>query len=225
VGIGYLPDGTSYPLNYITVNRESKVIYIYVRSNINYKLNRDKLPDYLRDNIAYIYSPNTNYYAPEGTEGKPGQHIYKLILPENVTGADHVIDIEFASMNPKYTGSTISHITQKGTYRDNIDPTSDNYSLIQEANIFAFKDQYDSLSLNVISKKPFVIATKPSKTSYTRYYSEYTFDNMCPATNEFREIALTNFTTKLYVLMNEGRGDDVWVIGLGEPHTVKPVIG
>ena len=82
-----------------------------------------------------------------------------------------------------------------------------------------------ALSLNVISKKPFVITNTSSKTSYTRYYSEYTFDNMCPATNEFREIALTNFATKLYLLMNEGRGDEVWVVGLGEPYTVKPVIG
>ena len=226
VGVGFLPDGTSYPNNYLTINRDSKVLYIYVKSHINYKLNTNTLPDCLRDQITYEYSPNTNYYAPEGTEGKPGQHIYKVTIPENTTGTDRELNIEFISMNPKYTGSTISHITQKGTYKDNIDPTNTNYSLIQETAIWAFKDKYNSSSIHVISKKPFVIANETSKSSSVfTYCSEYTFENMCPATDEFQEINLTNITLRLYVLYNDGVGDMIWGLKIDEPLMIKPVIG
>jgi hypothetical protein len=186
--VGYDVDiyGNAFPINKLKIYKEERIVYIYLRTNIDYKLETEKLPTYIKNNITY-------HYSPFGTEGHKGQHIYKLIVPEN-TGEDRVMDIELSSMDIRFRGSTISHITQYGSYKDDKDPTHNEYSLIKEASVWPFSNQYDSLTLHTIARKPYVLSDINHYVRSMNFFSQYTFDSPCPASegHEFTEIPLIN---------------------------------
>lgn len=237
VGTGLTQYGEIYPNNLLELYKEEKEIEVYVKSNIDYKLERESLPSCVQ-NMVYVKSLNGS------TEGHPGQHLYKFTLTENDTYDDRVIDIKFSSNDSRFTGSTVSHITQHGTYQFDKNPEHKEYSYIKEGTMWRMNGEYDSLSIHTICHKNYVISAKKNYTYEVPMYSSYTFENPHSPNNELEEINLINVGTidetdlekyrgRFYIMLNEastgGRnyitGDSVLCFKLGAPQKIIKVIG
>ena len=235
VGVATTPYGEMYPTNSLEINREGRETWLYLKSNIDYRLETAGIPSYMT--ITYQDSPNS-------TEGHPGQHRYKIVIQENTTGEDRTADIQFTSRDNRFTGSTISHITQHGTYYNNLEPDSERYSYVKEGMIWPFEDEYNSLSVNLISKKPYVLTTKKDRVYSMTYYSSATVNNLHPATGStLTNIPLINISDldmtydkskcTINILMNVSTnggssyvcGNNFKIFKLEVPQKVKKVIG
>lgn len=237
VGVGVTQYGELYPNNKLELYREAREVKLYVKSNINWRLETGSLPSCVQ-NMTYLGTP----YGSSNTEGKPGQHMYKFTLAENDTNADRDINIQITSTDGRFTGTSICTITQHGTYLNDRGPDHARYSLIKEANLWPFESEYNSLSINALCKCPYVISDKNYDVSSQKFYSAYNFSNYHPANTEFDEINLTNieilpeedytkYRAHLYILMKYSSGtihdggSDVQLFRLGAPQKIKKVLG
>ena len=237
VGTGLTQYGEIYPNNLLELYKEEKEIEVYVKSNIDYKLERESLPSCVQ-NMVYVKSFNGS------TEGHPGQHLYKFTLTENDTYDDRVIDIKFSSNDSRFTGSTVSHITQHGTYKFDKTPESNEYSYIKEGTMWRTNGEYDSLSIHTICHKNYVISARKDYTYEVPMYSIYTFENPHSPNNDLEEINLINVGTidetntekysgRFYIMLNKATsggknyitGDSVLCFKLGAPQKIIKVIG
>ena len=229
IGVNLTPYAERYPANKITIYREARELYAYVRSNINYSLERSSLPSCIRE-MTYMYSPNS-------TEGEPGQHIYKILLDENTTGSDRFIEIKFNSDDPRFTGCARIYITQRSGYLYDYDPTSSKYSLIKQANLWAFTYEYDNVYIDVISKLPYIITEKTDTVYSMNYYTEHDRNNPHSATgDEFTHLKLSNLENipdghyAIRVLMrvptgSYTKGSNFEFLGLVKNNRVIKIIG
>lgn len=220
--------GTSM-VNKLSIYKEARIVYIYVKSNITFKLEREKLPS----GITITY-----YYSPTSVEGQPGQHIYKVEIDENNTGETKKIDIEFSSTDNRFHGSTISHITQYSTYRKNILPEDEKYSLVKEAIMWPFESQYNSLNVTTTANLDYFLALGNTVSYNLKYLSDYTVDNPCPpSVNKLIQLShYENLSNAIYLWIKNPDDQkytygDEYIEGcpficfrLGEPKIVRHII-
>lgn len=237
VSTGLTQYGEVYPNNLLELYREEKEIEVYVKSNIEYKLERSFLPECVQ-NMVYVKSLNGS------SEGKPGQHLYKFTLAENTTGQDRTIDIRFSSNDRRFLGATTSHIKQYATYKFDRNTESNEYSYIKEGTMWRVDGEYNNISIHTICHKPYVISARADYTYNVPLYTGDTFDNPHLPHENLLELNLLNvdsidisdsekYRGRFYIMLNKAStggknfvtGDNVLCFKLGESQKIRKVIG